>query len=98
MAKHGLGGGARHLTRWTLLGSGKEEVMATDDERRHHCYRGQRWVGSSPAAGSMVPSDGVTCNDEGGGPRDLKADGPPPPPSWLDYGLYLRERMNRKDK
>ena len=72
MAKLGVRGGAWHLPRWTLLGSSEEEVAATDDERHRHCYGGRLWVGSSPAAGANVLSDGDAYNDEGGGLCDLR--------------------------
>jgi hypothetical protein len=93
-----------------LLGSGEEEVAATDDERRRHRYGERRWVGYSPGpfprcrrdsdlrGDAADPSDGDAYNDEGGGLRDLEADGPPPPPSWLVCGFCLQERMNKKDK
>ncbi len=45
---------------------------------------------------AAIPYDGDAYNDEGGGLRDLEADGPPPPPSWLVCGFCLRERMNKK--
>ena len=98
MSKHGVGGGARHLPRWTLLGSGKEEVVVTDYKRRRHCHGGGQWVGSPTAAGATVPSNGDAYKDEGGGLCDLKADGAPPPPLWLVCGFCLRERMNEKYK
>ena len=37
-------------------------------------------------------------NDEGGGLCNLKADSPPPPPSWLVCEFCLPERMHKKDK
>ena len=97
VAKCGVGGAWR-LPRWTLLGRGEEKVAATDDKRRCHRYGGRRWVGSSPAAGAAVPFNGDAYNDEGGGLRNLKADSPPPPPSWLVCEFCLPERMNKKDK
>jgi hypothetical protein len=37
VAKRGVGGEARRLPRWTLLGSGKEEVAMTDEESNNLC-------------------------------------------------------------